>query len=1068
MATVWKYLLFLVWLAYILFSALLLFSRGFFLNRDVLDLFSSCKSRSGSKYCNFIYNTSSPVRGDYILECTEENVMSDHLRSKLDNLQYCLNSSNKVIILIIDALRYDFMQYDNNYTSGSDSLPPYKNKISVVNNLLTKYPNSSRLYKFVADPPTTTMQRLNALTTGSLPTFIDIGSNFATTEINEDNLIDQIVHHQKKVVFMGDDTWTKLYPKRFSRQFPFPSFNVWDLDTVDSGIKTNLIKELKQGDWNVIIAHYLGVDHCGHRYGPEHREMTRKLLEMNQYISEVVAEMDNDTMLFVIGDHGMTRTGDHGGESEDEVMSAMFVYVPNRALLSDPSGSEAVRQVDLVPTLAAILGVPIPFSNVGKIILGALPVPNITPEFLSNWQLVAVSLWTNIKQITLYIQEYSKFNHQFPTNKLTEFTEQYKQLRSQLELISNEAELKDFILAGENYLKAVREMCEEVWVQFDSFSMSQGLLLFYIILSCAYLLVEGIPGDKFQSIIEGKFLIFAFSSTFLSSAGVTVLVYLEIITELELNIYFTTCIVSVVLMAIVIIYHLNFISGKLHNMNKVKNKFDVLCRILIVVSMFGLFSNSYIIEEASLVSFVFMSLIWILFTDVKTDNPKKSYKNSSIITVKSFFNSVRGRVLVLIILLSLLLRLSVLYRKCREEHGCVIGKKIISQTSQCLIAIISTAVFITISRFFLRSLGNLVGFSPIVFISRYAPTVIVICSGGFWILQSLPRQTQWKLVEPWQLQMLPRTSVLIALGAVLVLYIRPLCVYCVSQRSDSLVVQNNRIPTLFNQLKELLINQSKNDLNDYPVVFGLATVYTAAFINLSIFLVLLTALLLGDQMAISSLILIASLGLVTSITAIVRQEKVVVTSQLFEVPWWCVVLWGLSTLHFFYSTGHQAAFTTLHWNSAFLLSAGRELSSHIVPGILVIANTFCTYIIHGILLPVLIIAPYTLHVVAPKLAGHLVNTKKTELILFEQDSLMYRGLFNLCFRYYLFFALRVLVCMLSASIHARHLMVWKIFAPKLIFEGVSLFVVLLSVLAGFILVQQITCNLGQLLQKVQR
>lgn len=46
--------------------------------------------------------------------------------------------------------------------------------------------------KFVADAPTTTLQRLKGITTGSLPTFIDVGSNFATSEINEDNFIDQV------------------------------------------------------------------------------------------------------------------------------------------------------------------------------------------------------------------------------------------------------------------------------------------------------------------------------------------------------------------------------------------------------------------------------------------------------------------------------------------------------------------------------------------------------------------------------------------------------------------------------------------------------------------------------------------------------------------------------------------------------------------------------------------------------------------------------------------------------------------------------------------------------------
>lgn len=36
--------------------------------------------------------------------------------------------------------------------------------------------------------------------------------------------------------------------------------------------------------WDLIIAHFLGVDHCGHRYGPLHSEMSRKLQEMNEVI----------------------------------------------------------------------------------------------------------------------------------------------------------------------------------------------------------------------------------------------------------------------------------------------------------------------------------------------------------------------------------------------------------------------------------------------------------------------------------------------------------------------------------------------------------------------------------------------------------------------------------------------------------------------------------------------------------------------------------------------------------------------------------------------------------------
>jgi phosphatidylinositol glycan class O len=44
------------------------------------------------------------------------------------------------------------------------------------------------------------------------------------------------------MVFLGDDTWVGIYPNAFTYQFPFDSFDVGDLHTVDNGVLKNIFK----------------------------------------------------------------------------------------------------------------------------------------------------------------------------------------------------------------------------------------------------------------------------------------------------------------------------------------------------------------------------------------------------------------------------------------------------------------------------------------------------------------------------------------------------------------------------------------------------------------------------------------------------------------------------------------------------------------------------------------------------------------------------------------------------------------------------------------------------------
>ncbi|GLC62228.1 hypothetical protein PLESTB_001857500 [Pleodorina starrii] len=218
-----------------------------------------------------------------------------------------------------------------------------------------------------------------------------------------------------------------------------------------------------KGGWDVLVAHYLGVDHAGHTYGGDSPEMFDKLRQMDERVAVVAEELlagagggdgaaaagpYSRTLLLVLGDHGQTMSGDHGGGSDEERDSVLLAFhmgrwrgrrdragrpgapaAPAAAATAavaaadgaatgaasvaaaggsgaqsgnDPEGKaataaataaaaaaaaaaagavrgkgdeapelgpepEVVPQIDLTPTLALLLGLPIPYGNLGKV-----------------------------------------------------------------------------------------------------------------------------------------------------------------------------------------------------------------------------------------------------------------------------------------------------------------------------------------------------------------------------------------------------------------------------------------------------------------------------------------------------------------------------------------------------------------------------------------------------------------------------------------------------------------------------------------------------------------------------
>lgn len=121
--------------------------------------------------------------------------------------------------------------------------------------------------------------------------------------------------------------------------------------------------------------------------------MLPKQREMDGTVQQIYEAIDSnehlqDTLLVLCGDHGMTDGGNHGGSAPGETSPAL-VFVspklrnkPHESTYECPTAPhhdfefyDLVEQSDIAPTLAGLLGFPVPLNNLGVFI----------PEFLKLW-----------------------------------------------------------------------------------------------------------------------------------------------------------------------------------------------------------------------------------------------------------------------------------------------------------------------------------------------------------------------------------------------------------------------------------------------------------------------------------------------------------------------------------------------------------------------------------------------------------------------------------------------------------------------------------------------------------
>ncbi|KAF9892200.1 major facilitator super transporter protein [Aspergillus nanangensis] len=289
---------------------------------------------------------------------------------------------DRLIFMVVDALRSDFVYSNNSGFEFTQSLI-----------------RSGGALPFTAhaSSPTVTMPRLKAITTGSVPSFLDVILNIAesdtsSTLAHQDTWLAQIKAKGDQLIMYGDDTWLKLFPNVFTRSEGTTSFFVSDFTEVDNNVTRHVPGELTQSDWSAFIMHYLGLDHIGHKSGPRSPHMIKKQEEMDSIVFQVYSALEQEahlesTLFVLCGDHGMNDAGNHGGSSVGETSAALLFISPKFQAkgvgnespieaLDDLQYYTTVDQTDITPTLAGLLGLPIPLNSLGIFI----------PQLLDLWE----------------------------------------------------------------------------------------------------------------------------------------------------------------------------------------------------------------------------------------------------------------------------------------------------------------------------------------------------------------------------------------------------------------------------------------------------------------------------------------------------------------------------------------------------------------------------------------------------------------------------------------------------------------------------------------------------------
>lgn len=408
--------------------------------------------------------------------------------------------------------------------------------------------------------------------------------------------------------------------------------------------------------------------------------------------------------------------------------------------------------------------------------------------------------------------------------------------------------------------------------------------------------------------------------------------------------------------------------------------------------------------------------------------------------------------------------------------------------------VIFLALLIVCGRIFLKANGNLTGFSPHVILMKFGPTVSVIAACGHLLITQ--KQIKRQILPYVHVDTLAWVVYGVFALELIMLLINPLLIYIVPGSNQRISVSNNHapIPEIFKQIKNIF-NDTKSE-PQIPIVYGLASVYSSVFLAFGMILTIVIAILLGYQASNGLVILLTIVLGCLFIFSVLRYESSKDLNEFMQPRFSLIITWYLLYSYGFYCTSHQPTISQIDWTAAFVGRTANSNHSNAISAVLVLLSTFNANFILLILYPLTVLFPFMLYAIWPKLCGtkssnkqdnlnaeykrvtldienenaslSVSNVTRGEINLFEHERLFMSSVFKVGCQLIILQGTKAFASMIACTILCRHLMVWKIFAPRFIYEGIASYISFTAIVLGFLLLLRVHKSVKNLVNKVSK